>query len=226
VTFKAQGFKSRDMSVYLTPESYWIVIWGTLLFGIVLHISVPKGRAFTHDWHTLEWDWFSVIRWLLTGNLPTFLYLAGAIIGLVSVPLKDEPDLYNLLVTTIFPLAIIGIFGHGAMTVIRLLGAEIASFWTLSICNVGIVVWNFLTIRWMMMVHERLEAGAYANYRSQISWMLGLFGLGASLFFVALVYRFIVFVITQGDSKACEVTYFRRKEVALRTGSNYGTMTN
>jgi len=207
------------MSIYLALESYWIVIWTTLIFGIIVHIIVPNGRVLQHDFRTLEWDWFSTIRWLATGNVPTFLYLAGAIIGFVS--LKEEPDLYNLLVTTIFPLAIIGVFGHGAMTVIRLLGAEIASFYTLVICNVGILVWNFLTVHWMMMVHERLEAGAYANYKSQIQWMLTLFGVGAGLFFIVLVWRFFVFVYVQGDSKLCEKLYFRRQE---KSGSNYGTM--
>jgi hypothetical protein len=217
------------MSIYLAPESYGTVIWITLIFGIITHIIVPHGRGLQHSWHTLEWDWFSTIRWLVTGNLATFVYMAGAIIGLVSVPLTEEPDLYNLLVTTIFPLAVVGILGHGAMTVVRLLGAEIASFYTLTICNVGIMVWNFLTIRWMMMVHERLEAGAYANYKSQIQWMLGLFGFGAGLFFLTLTWRFLCFVYAQGDSKLCEKIYFRRQEIAqtpLLSGSNYGSMTN
>jgi len=214
------------MSIYLALESYWIVIWTTLIFGIIVHIIVPNGRVLQHDFNTLEWDWFSAIRWLANGNLPTFVYLAGGILGLVSVPLKAEPDLYNLLITTIFPLAIIGVLGHGAMTVVRFLGAEIASFYTLVICNVGIMVWNFLTIRWMMLVHERLEGGAYPNHDSQIRWMLGLFGFGAFLFFIVLVYRFFIFVYSQGDSKLCEKLYFRRQEKSpsAQVGSNYGTM--
>jgi len=115
------------------------------------------------------------------------------------------------------------------MTVIRLMGAEIASFYTLTICNVGIMVWNFLTIRWMMLVNERMEAGAFANHKSQIQWMLGLFWAGASLFFIVLVYRFIVFVYTQGVEVDCERVYFRRKlkpSLLSASGANYGTATN
>jgi len=216
-------------SVYLNVQDYWAVIWGTLLFGIITHIIVPRGRVLVHGFGTLEPDTFSTLRWLITGNLPTFLYLAGSIVGLLCVPLKAEPDVYQLLVNTIFPLAIIGIFGHGAMTVIRLMGAEIASFYTLTICNVGIVVWNFLTIRWMLLVNERMEAGAFANHKSEIQWMLGLFWAGASLFFSVLVYRFIVFVYTQGVEVDCERVYFRRKlkpSLLSDSGANYGTATN